>query len=78
MSVSQSVYLVVSYIGGPPVPYNYETSVMVPTYLISRLGFLRKCKGRVYDVIVQKGGKMKTIRIILMLVDLNFSLQAGF
>jgi hypothetical protein len=26
-SVSQSVYLVVSYIGGPPVPYNYETSV---------------------------------------------------
>jgi hypothetical protein len=26
--------------GGPPVPYNYETSEMVPTYLISRLGFL--------------------------------------
>ena len=24
--LSQSVYLVVSYIGGPPVPYNYETS----------------------------------------------------
>jgi len=44
---SQSVYLVVSYIGGPPVPYNYETSVMIPTYLILRLGFLRKCKGRV-------------------------------
>jgi hypothetical protein len=44
--ISQSVYLVVSYIGGPPVPYNYETSEMAPTSLISRLGFLRKCKGR--------------------------------
>jgi hypothetical protein len=31
-SVSQSVYLVVSYIGGPPVPYNYETSEMAPTW----------------------------------------------
>jgi hypothetical protein len=47
--VSQFIYylnvsVLVSYIGGPPVPYNYETSdlfvcEMVTTSLISRLGF---------------------------------------